>query len=50
MSRGKLWGIILLILIVLGFGIWLYTSSDVKKEVNKEGVEVLDDMTIPAVD
>ena len=25
MSKGKLWGIILLILFVLGFGIWLYT-------------------------
>lgn len=48
MSKGKLWGIILLILFVLGFGIWLYTSSDVKKEINQEGVEVLDDMTIPA--
>ena len=33
MSKGKLWGIILLILFVLGFGIWLYTSSDVKKDV-----------------
>ena len=43
MSKGKLWGIILLILFVLGFGIWLYTSSDVK-------IGVLDDMTIPAVD
>ena len=32
MSKGKLWGIILLILFVLGFGIWLYTSSDVKKD------------------
>lgn len=50
MSKGKLWGIILLILFVLGFGIWLYTSSDVKKDVDKEGVGVLDDMTIPAVD
>ncbi len=49
MSKGKLWGIILLILFVLGFGIWLYTSSDVKKEIN-QGVEVLDDMTIPAAD
>ena len=48
MSKGKLWGIILLILFVLGFGIWLYTSSDVKKDVDQEGV--LDDMTIPAVD
>ena len=27
MSKGKLWGIILLILFVLGFGIWLYTLS-----------------------
>ena len=34
MSKGKLWGIILLILFVLGFGIWLYTSSDVKKDVD----------------
>ena len=52
MSKGKLWGIILLILFVLGFGIWLYTSSDVKKDVDQEGVGVgvLDDMTIPAVD
>ena len=50
MSKGKLWGIILLILFVLGFGIWLYTSSDVYKEVDQEGVGVLDDMTIPAVD
>ena len=32
MSKGKLWGIILFILIVLGFGIWLYTSSNVKKD------------------
>lgn len=37
MSKGKLWGIILLILFVLGFGIWLYTSSDVKKDVDQEG-------------
>ena len=50
MSKGKLWGIILLILFVLGFGIWLYTSSDVNKDVDQEGVGVLDDMTIPAVD
>lgn len=50
MSKGKLWGIILLILFVLGFGIWLYTSSDVKKDVDLEGIGVLDDMTIPAVD
>ena len=50
MSKGKLWGIILLILFVLGFGIWLYTSPDVKKDVDQEGVGVLDDMTIPAVD
>ena len=50
MSKGKLWGIILLILFVLGFGIWLYTSSDVKKDVDQEGIGVLDDMTIPAVD
>lgn len=50
MSKGKLWGIILLILIILGFGIWLYTSSNVRKDVNREGIEVLDDMTIPAVD
>lgn len=49
MSKGKLWGIILLILFVLGFGIWLYTSSDVK-DVDQEGIGVLDDMTIPAVD
>ena len=49
-SKGKLWGIILLILFVLGFGIWLYTSSDVKKDVDQEGIGVLDDMTIPAVD
>lgn len=48
MSKGKLWGIILLILFVLGFGIWLYTSSDVKKDVDQEGIGVLDDMTIPA--
>ena len=27
MSKGKLWGIILLILFVLGFGIWLYTAQ-----------------------
>ena len=27
MSKGKLWGIILLILFVLGFGIWLYTGQ-----------------------
>ena len=27
-----------------------YTSSDVKKDVDQEGVGVLDDMTIPAVD
>lgn len=46
MSKGKLWGIILLILFVLGFGIWLYTSSDVKKDVDQEGIGVLDDMTI----
>lgn len=38
MSKGKLWGIILLILFVLGFGIWLYTSSDVKKDVDQEGI------------
>ncbi|WP_455673627.1 CcoQ/FixQ family Cbb3-type cytochrome c oxidase assembly chaperone [Phocaeicola sp.] len=50
MSKGKLWGIILFILIVLGFGIWLYTSPNVKQDVNQEGVEVLDDMTVPAVD
>ena len=50
MSKGKLWGIILLILFVLGFGIWLYTSSDVKKDEDQEGIGVLDDMTIPAVD
>lgn len=49
MSKGKLWGIILFILIVLGFGIWLYTSSNGKKDVDKEGIEILDDMTIPAV-
>ncbi len=49
MSKGKLWGIILFILIVLGFSIWLYTSSNVKKDVDKEGIEILDDMTIPAV-
>lgn len=49
MSKGKLWGIILLILFVLGFGIWLYTSSDVKR-CRPEGIGVLDDMTIPAVD
>ena len=49
MSKGKLWGIILFILIVLGFGIWLYTSSNVKKDVDKEGIEIFDDMTIPAV-
>ena len=42
MSKGKLWGIILLILFVLGFGIWLYTSSDVKKDVDQEGIGVLD--------
>lgn len=41
MSKGKLWGIILLILFVLGFGIWLYTSSDVKKDVDQEGIGVL---------
>ena len=40
MSKGKLWGIILLILFVLGFGIWLYTSSDVKKDVDQEGIGV----------
>ena len=45
MSKGKLWGIILLILFI-----WLYTSSDVKKDVDQEGIGVLDDMTIPAVD
>ena len=28
----------------------LYTSSDVKKDVDQEGIGVLDDMTIPAVD
>lgn len=50
MSKGKLWGIILLILFVLGFGIWLYTSSERKKDVDQEGIGVLDDMTIPAVD
>ena len=50
MSKGKLWGIILLILFVLGFCIWLYTISDVKKDVDQEGIGVLDDMTIPAVD
>ena len=27
-----------------------YTSSDVKKDVDQEGIGVLDDMTIPAVD
>ena len=36
--------------ICAGFGIWLYTSSDVKKDVDQEGIGVLDDMTIPAVD
>lgn len=41
MSKGKLWGIILFILIVLGFGIWLYTSSNVKKDVDREGIEIL---------
>ena len=50
MSKGKLWGIILLILFVLGCGIWLYSSSDVKIDVVQEGIGVLDDMTIPAVD
>lgn len=50
MSKGKLWGVILLIIIVLVFGIWLYTSSNVKNDVERESVEVLDDMTIPAVD
>ena len=50
MSKGKLWGIILLVLFVLGFGIWLYTSSDVEGDVDQEGIGVLDDMTIPAVD
>ena len=35
MSKGKLWGIILFILIVLGFGIWLYTSSNVKKGLTR---------------
>ena len=50
MSKGKLWGIILLILFVLGFGIRLDTSSDVRKDVDEEGIGVLDDMTIPAVD
>ena len=43
MSKGKLWGIILFILIVLGFGIWLYTSSNVKKDVDREGIEILDE-------
>lgn len=28
MSKGKLWGIILLILFVLGFGIWLYINPE----------------------
>ena len=50
MSKGKLWGIILLILFVLGFGIWLYARWYVKKDVDQEGIGVLDDMTIPAVD
>mgnify|MGYP007083143886 FL=1 len=49
MSKGKLWGIILFILIVLGFGIWLNTSSNEKKDVDKEGIEILDDMTYSAV-
>ena len=31
-------------------GIRYYTSSDVKKDVDQEGIGVLDDMTIPAVD
>ena len=50
MSKGKLWGIILLILYVLGFGIWLYTKYKEKKDVDQVGIGVLDDMTIPAVD
>ena len=50
MSKGKQWGVILLIIIAVGFGIWLYTSSNVKNGVGRDGVEVLDDMTIPAAD
>lgn len=46
MSKGKLWGIILFILIALGFAVWLYSSSDVRKDVNKEGTEIMDDMSL----
>ena len=49
MSKGKLWGIILFIVIVLGFGIWLYTSSNVKKDVDRDGIEILVVLSIPAV-
>lgn len=47
MSKGKIWGIIIFILIILGFGIWLYTSSAAKEEVSKEGVEIINDETLP---
>lgn len=36
--------------ICAGIRYLVYTSSDVKKDVDQEGVGVLDDMTIPAVD
>lgn len=47
MSKGKIWGIVIFILIVLGFGIWLYTSSTAKKDISKEGVEIMNDESIP---
>lgn len=50
MSKGKRWGVILLIIIAVIFGIWLYTSSNVKNDVDRDSIEVLDDMTVPAVD
>ena len=47
MNRGKIWGIIIFVLIILGFGIWLYTSSSVKEDVSREGVEIINDETLP---
>ena len=47
MSKGKIWGIIILILAILGFVIWLFTSPGVKKDVQKEGVEINNDETLP---
>jgi len=44
-DRKNVWIIIFVLLIVI-FGCWLLFSQDVRKMVQKEGVEVIDDMTI----